>query len=211
MRLRLRPLTFPVRREPFILSEDQWDIYKLDPAYDCFIPAAPQHPIITRKEPPLDDSSHHASSTAHYPKKRRLSSPAPDTDEHRNLNKKFRTVVSLVTDEEGTDIEEASESDDEDEVEEIIEESPRHNARNSDRAKQRRKAREEQTRQRREKVKAKAGSAMAGSFESNRSRTPEIVDLTMDDITPPPEPESMTTNGSSAAGPTKRKGAYFTL
>ncbi|KAI0706794.1 hypothetical protein C8T65DRAFT_651450 [Cerioporus squamosus] len=168
--------------DPYILSEDQWDIYKLDPAYDCFIPAAPHHPIITPKEPPYQDPSHRASSGANYPKKRRLSSPAPDAEEHRNLNKKFRTVVSL------------------DEVEEIVvQESPRSDPRNSDRAKQRRKAREEQTRERREKVKATAGS----SFESNRSRTPEIVDLTMDDITPPPEPT--TANGAPTAGPTKRK------
>ncbi|RPD68635.1 hypothetical protein L226DRAFT_495510 [Lentinus tigrinus ALCF2SS1-7] len=185
--------------EPFILSEDQWDIYKLDPVYDCFIPAAPHHSIITRKEPSLQDASHtRGDSTAEHAKKRRLSSPAPDSEEHRNLNKKFRTVVSLVTDDEGTDIEEATESDDEDEVEDIvIEELPRKDPSSSDRAKQRRKAREEQTRERREKVKAKAGS----SFGSNRSRTPEIVDLTMEDITPP---ESTTTNGVPA-GSTKRK------
>ena len=183
--------------EPFILSEDQWDIYKLDPAYDCFVPAAPNHPTVTRKEPSFEDTSY--TSTAEHPKKRRLSSPAPDVEDHKNLSKKFRTVVSLVTDDEGTDIEEATESDDEDEVEDIvIEESPRKDSRSSDRAKQRRKAREEQTRERREKVKAKAGS----SFESNRSRTPEIVDLTMEDITP----ESMTSDSPPASGPTKRKG-----
>ncbi|RDX55157.1 hypothetical protein OH76DRAFT_1397538 [Lentinus brumalis] len=192
------PRLVMINGEPFILSEDQWDIYKLDPAYDCFIPAAPHHPIITRKDPSLEGPSHRVSSTNDYPKKRRLSSPAPDAEEHRHLNKKFRTVVSLVTDDEGTDVEEASESGDEDEVEEIvIEESPRRDPRNSNRAKQRRKAREEQTRERREKVKAKSGS----TFKSNRSRTPEIVDLTMDDITPEPT----TANGAPAAGPTKRK------
>ncbi|KAF4598631.1 hypothetical protein EYR38_007037 [Pleurotus pulmonarius] len=37
--------------ELYELSHDQWDIYKLDPEYDCYVPAPPEIPIITRKPP----------------------------------------------------------------------------------------------------------------------------------------------------------------
>ncbi|KAG9221127.1 hypothetical protein CCMSSC00406_0005434 [Pleurotus cornucopiae] len=37
--------------ELYELSHDQWDIYKLDPEYDCYVPASPEIPMITRKPP----------------------------------------------------------------------------------------------------------------------------------------------------------------
>ncbi|KAI0743573.1 hypothetical protein C8Q80DRAFT_1106514 [Daedaleopsis nitida] len=189
--------------EPFILSEDQWDIYKLDPIYDCFVPAQPNHPIITRKDPPPPEQLYsRASSASDHAKKRRLSTPPIESDEYSaNLNKKFRTAVSLITDEDVSDIEEVTESDEEVEVEEIVveTETPRQDSQRSERAHERRKAREERTRERREKIKVKTAS----SFESTRAGTPEIVDLTMEDSTPS---ETSSSNGGSSQGPTKRKG-----
>lgn len=188
------------------MSEDQWDIYKLDPAYDCFVPPHPNHPSITRKDPqPPESLFSRASSTFDHTKKRRFSTPPFEGEDHpSNLNKKFRTVVSLVTSEEESDIEEVTESDEEDEVEEIVieEDEPPYKApptsQNSERVKQRRRTREERVKERREKTKVKTGS----SFESTRSRTPEIVDLTMDDSTP----EATRRNDVQTQGPTKRKG-----
>ncbi|KAI0709140.1 hypothetical protein C8Q76DRAFT_799171 [Earliella scabrosa] len=36
--------------ERIVLAEDQWDIYKLDPAYDCYVPEFPHPPVIGRKQ-----------------------------------------------------------------------------------------------------------------------------------------------------------------
>lgn len=197
------PMWIGVLSEPCIMSEDQWDIYKLDPAYDCFVPAN-GHPVISRKDPQQwqETLSSRASSTSEHTssKKRRARSPGTDGDDQSaNLNKKFRTVVSLVTDEEGSELEEITESDEEDEVEEIVvEETPKKRSANSQ-TQERRKAREERTQERRAKVKAKTDS----TFEPTRSKTPDIVDLTMEDSSP----DASWPDGTPAAGPTKRKGA----
>ena len=191
-----------------VLSEDQWDIYKLDPAYDCYIPAPPAPTIIRRKDPhEIHVHTHsHTSSPPGAFKKRRLSTPSDVDEQPPGLNKRFRTVVSLVTDDEGTEVEAVSDSDEEeDEVEEIVvEESPHKAPGRADRQHRRRKEREERTRARRERLKAKMNS----STQSNRPGTPEIVDLTMEDNTPPdlsPPP-----NGSGPYA-TKRKGARTIL
>ncbi|KAL7281665.1 hypothetical protein ACG7TL_004982 [Trametes sanguinea] len=184
--------------EPYIFSEDQWDIYKLDPAYDCYIPQWPGDPIITRKDPQPSDSA----SLGDDERKRRSPSPLTDSDDHSpRIHKKFRRVVNLVTDEEGTDIESATESEDEDEVEEIVaaefgrDGSKRANGSKHTSDHRRNTRRKEQ----REKLKANMSSS---SFETHRSKTPEIVDLTMEDDSPPLETDA---NGALPPGTTKRK------
>ena len=117
------------------------------------------------------------------------------------MNKKFRTVVSLVTDEEGSELEEITESDEEDEVEDIVvEEVPKKDSANSQ-SKERRREREERTKERRAKVKAKTEA----SAPPNRSKTPDIVDLTMEDCMP----DAPSSDGPPMPGPTKRKGAWI--
>ncbi|KAI0358482.1 hypothetical protein OH77DRAFT_1185317 [Trametes cingulata] len=191
--------------EPCIMSEEQWDIYKLDPEYDCFIPTYPGDPIITRKDhpthPPPPRSTYESYSTGDI--RKHSSSPEPDGDRSPNIHKRFRKVVNLVTDEEGTELESETETDDEDEVEEIIAdefEPPRPKQTRSTGAAGRRKAQEARRKEQREKLKANMPSS--SSFESRRSKTPEIVDLTMEDDSPPVEQPA---NGAPPPGPTKRK------
>ncbi|KAI0329404.1 hypothetical protein GY45DRAFT_1279844 [Cubamyces sp. BRFM 1775] len=186
--------------EPYICSEDQWDIYKLDPAYDCYIPQWPGDPQITRKEPQPQESLYSAEDT-----RKRRPSTSLDTDGETSpkMHKKFRKVVSLVTDEEGTELESATESDDEDEVEEIVAEefaTGTHQSYGTKPTKDRRK--ESKRKEQREKLKANMTSS---SFESRRSKTPDIVDLTMEDDSPPLE---TTTNGAPPGMP-KRKVFLF--
>ena len=188
--------------EPVILSEDQWDIHKLDPAYDCFVAPFPQPPVICWKDPheiPVHTQSSTSTPSGAF-KKHRLSPLSDIDDQPPGLNKRFRTVVSLVTDEEGTEVEPITDSDEEDEVEDIVVEgSPKQNPKRADRREQRRREREERTHERREKLKAK----MSSSTQPARPSTPEIVDLTMEENTPPDL-------SSDGAGPyaTKRKGTH---
>ncbi|KAI9062862.1 hypothetical protein FKP32DRAFT_1686253 [Trametes sanguinea] len=184
--------------EPYIFSEDHWDIYKLDPIYDCYIPQWPGDPIITRKDPQPPNGS----SLGNDERKRRSPSPLTDSDDHSpRIHKKFRRVVNLVTDEEGTDIESATESEDEDEVEDIVaEELGRDGAKRANGAKSTQDHRRHTKRkEQREKLKANMSSS---SFETHRSKTPEIVDLTMEDDSPPLDTEA---NGAPPPGTTKRK------
>ncbi|TFY80984.1 hypothetical protein EWM64_g3023 [Hericium alpestre] len=98
---------------------DQWDIYKLDPAYDCFVPAAPAIPIITRKETlgPSGASqssvSSSSSSSAAPQSKRRVSSPPTEIDDSTVPHAKRRKhdVIYVHSD---------TEDEEEDEVEEMM-------------------------------------------------------------------------------------------
>ncbi|KAI0630394.1 hypothetical protein C8Q77DRAFT_1280452 [Trametes polyzona] len=198
--------------EPYIISEDQWDIYKLDPEYQCFIPHFPGDTIITRKPPntqTTDGESSHAK--AGQARKRGLSTtPEPGAEAEKEpispgIHKKFRTVVNLVTDEEDTEIESETESDDADEVEEIVaEEFARTSHANlSGHQNGRRKAQESRRKEQRDRFKSNLHSS---SFESQRSRTPEIVDLTMEDDSPPLQPSTNTAPPSGPPpGTTKRR------
>ncbi|KAI0775756.1 hypothetical protein BD413DRAFT_611234 [Trametes elegans] len=190
--------------EPYICSEDQWDIYKLDPAYDCFIPQFPGDPVITLKEPQPTQSSPRRARGSAEAKKRRSLSPLERDGEQSGMNKRFRKVVNLVTDEEDSDIQSDTESDDEDEVEEIVVEEANGTsyARASGRTRDPRKTQEARRREQREKLKANMTYSSTSSFDSRRSRTPEIVDLTMEDDSPPAE---ASTNGAPPPGTTKRK------
>ncbi|KAI0645733.1 hypothetical protein C8Q79DRAFT_1001259 [Trametes meyenii] len=173
--------------EPIILSEEQWDIYKLDPVYDCFVPAFPSDPVITRRESPPQT---HYNPSRDGSRKHRPSSPPHEEEEPLGIHKKFRRAVNLDVDEEDTDLESATESDDESEVEEIVAEEviAGSGTLNSGRPGRPKECRKE-TRRREERKKLKANGT-SSSFESHRPTTPEIVDLTMEDVSPPGEPET---------------------
>ncbi|KAI0823676.1 hypothetical protein BC628DRAFT_1324599 [Trametes gibbosa] len=197
--------------EPFILSEEQWDIYKLDPAYDCYIPQFPGDPVITHKSP--EAQSQQSSSHTNLHRKRRPSTPPPNASVNGEstaeeplspgIHKKFRTVVNLVTDEEDSD-EPLEETEDEDEVEEIVAEEFARGAANGSGGsrpnKERRK--EDRRKEQREKLKAHPTSS---SFGTQRSSTPEIVDLTMEDDTSPPAPSTEVPPSAPPNGTTKRR------
>ncbi|ETW80475.1 hypothetical protein HETIRDRAFT_434570 [Heterobasidion irregulare TC 32-1] len=95
-------------------SQDQWDIYKLDPEYDCYVQASPEITIVTRKEPPPttsqnpSNSQSASSSSSGHRFKRRLSPPLY-TDQDTIPTKKRRQAVD-----------DFSSSDDESEVEILI-------------------------------------------------------------------------------------------
>lgn len=77
-------------------DQDQWDIHKLDPFYDCFVPAPPHHPTIRAKVAPA--SSFPSSSTSSRSsifaegsqKKRRLTSPPSSIEEEAGHSPKKR-------------------------------------------------------------------------------------------------------------------------
>ena len=110
------------RREYFLCSEDQWDIYKLDPAYECFVPASPDHPTVVRKDPSFEDMSIHNSnrgSTIHTnSKKRRGFSPVVEEDTNAGPAKKSRIVqegrVIEAEDDASSDEEDDEDGDDDD-------------------------------------------------------------------------------------------------
>ena len=140
-------------------------------------------------------------------KKRRAFSPVAE-EVPTSSRKKFRTVV----DERGMEIEEEiTSSDEEDEVEDIMDdgevpEGPATPRKRRDRSTQRRKPREERAREIRPKPTSKAAPP---EVPPPRPKTPDIVDLTMDDSSqepsrdrsPEPAHPDITTSGS-----TKRKG-----
>lgn len=71
-------------------SQDQWDIYKLDPAYECFIPPQPHLTVITRRRP--EDTSQAATSTfSEADTRKRHGDDIDDASEPRR--KKMRPVV----------------------------------------------------------------------------------------------------------------------
>lgn len=77
-------------------DQDQWDIHKLDPFYDCFVPAPPQHPTIRAKVAaassfPSSSTSSRSSIVADgSQKKRRISSPPSSLEEEAGHSPKKR-------------------------------------------------------------------------------------------------------------------------
>ncbi|KAF5385866.1 hypothetical protein D9615_002553 [Tricholomella constricta] len=59
----------------FLCSQEQWDIYKLDPLYDCLVRAAPHVPIITH----LPDRPQAAPTPVASGQKRRVVSPTRES------------------------------------------------------------------------------------------------------------------------------------
>ncbi|RDX44264.1 hypothetical protein OH76DRAFT_1487217 [Lentinus brumalis] len=68
-----------------ICSQEQWDIHKLDPLYDCYVPAHPNIPMITRYGPAPAESI----STVGR-RKRRARSPVSEADSPPKPARKYR-------------------------------------------------------------------------------------------------------------------------
>ncbi|KAH9002117.1 hypothetical protein EDB86DRAFT_3074445 [Lactarius hatsudake] len=86
-----------------ICDQDQWDIHKLDPFYDCFVPEPPQPPTIRAKVASASSfpSSSASSRSSVFPegsqKRRRLSSPPSSLEEETGHSpKKRRQAVHVV-------------------------------------------------------------------------------------------------------------------
>ena len=109
-------------------SQDQWDIYKLDPEYDCLVRTPPDLSVISKTQPQrlsVQSESTQATSSYNTPpiadslhSKRRMSSPSPLTEDtsfssRPPLAKKRRQVTE---DKETAD----SDSEDEDDVEDAV-------------------------------------------------------------------------------------------
>jgi hypothetical protein len=91
-------------------DQDQWDIHKLDPFYDCFVPTPPQPPTIRSKV--ASTSPFTASSASSQPsafvdgsKKRRPSSPTSSFDEENGHSPKKRRHVVHVVDSDSDQVE----------------------------------------------------------------------------------------------------------
>ncbi len=70
--------------------QDQWDIYKLDPLYECFIPASPAIPFII-KWPQLRDQTLRTSSAQSSPNAQR-----PDPTPFHGMHQPARATVKDV-------------------------------------------------------------------------------------------------------------------
>jgi hypothetical protein len=84
-------------------DQDQWDIHKLDPFYECFVPAQPQPPTIRAKvlsAPSFawSSTSSRSSTFVESSQKRRRFSTSPSSLEEDNGQspKKRRHVIHLV-------------------------------------------------------------------------------------------------------------------
>ncbi|KAI0930301.1 hypothetical protein AcV5_007057 [Taiwanofungus camphoratus] len=126
------PRAVEICGEMIYCSQDQWDVYKLDPEYDCFVRAPPNFTVISKKKGKdrggLHDLPSAAAATMHRSppphSKRRFPSSSSDERLSPEFRKRFRTFVSISDDssEDGNEGPQyISDSDDEiDEVEEII-------------------------------------------------------------------------------------------
>ncbi|GBE81092.1 predicted protein [Sparassis crispa] len=129
------PRTIEICGGLFVCSQDQWDIYKLDPEYDCFVRASPHITAVSRKKGKERVDSRdvpHMWTGATYNTplrtKRRLPSPTSDERPSEEVRKRFRSAVNISdadTVKGGSAPHHMSPSDEEDEVEEIIADDPR--------------------------------------------------------------------------------------
>ncbi|TFK44702.1 hypothetical protein BDQ12DRAFT_717858 [Crucibulum laeve] len=98
------PRVVDICGEPIECTQDQWDLYKLDPSYDCYVQPAPALSTITRAAPkPKPNPPLFSRKRQSHPL-----SPSPERDFLSPPRKKPHTLES------------GSEEDEEDEVEEMI-------------------------------------------------------------------------------------------
>jgi hypothetical protein len=90
-------------RNIILCDQDQWDIHKLDPFYECFVPAQPQPPTIRAKvlsAPSFawSSTSSRSSTFTEGPQKRRRFSTSPSSlgEDNDHSPKKRRHVVHVV-------------------------------------------------------------------------------------------------------------------
>lgn len=156
-------------------SQEQWDIYKLDSAYNCTIQPSPQLTTITRRE--IQPGTHEDAQA------KRRKGTASDDDANSPFHKKAR-MMEVETDEDD------AESDD-DEVEELIvgeDGEMRHARKKVDKAKkQRQEALERDRRERR------------GLNAARARQQDEMQDVSMTDLTAEYENSHLSSQSPSAA------------
>ncbi|KAF9820397.1 hypothetical protein IEO21_01406 [Rhodonia placenta] len=111
-------------------SQDQWDIYKLDPEYDCLVRALPSLTAITRKKGKgrVNSPSNVASESPSPPPYSKRRPPTPDSNERPSAEprKRYRTYISVSDSSSGDESDELpstdmeSSDDEEDEVEDLV-------------------------------------------------------------------------------------------
>jgi hypothetical protein len=172
-------------------DQDQWDIHKLDPFYDCFVPAPPQHPTIRAKVaaassfPSSSTSSRSSVFADGSQKKRRLSSPPSSLEEETGHSPKKRKHAIHVV----------HSSDDESEMEAT-------GASNASRTTPRTHVPGRRVRGRRGVMHRAARTAQANIFANGSSNV--LHDETMRNTTPPPSQTATATPASK-----RRKGTLF--
>lgn len=91
-------------------DQDQWDIHKLDPFYECFVPAQPYPPTIRAKVASTpsfawSSSSSRSSTFAENPQKRRRFSTSPSSLEEDTSPKKRRHVIHVDSESDEDEVE----------------------------------------------------------------------------------------------------------
>lgn len=164
-------------------SQEQWDIYKLDPEYDCIVHPAPQLTTITRRRPPVTSESTEPSIAETNQHKRHV-------EEHGREGSptKKKRPVAVVTEVEDDDDDSGSDTD-----EEAVEDMIIDDAMPGAWREKRRKARDlhEQMHENREKRRQK-------NTEKQRNLR-DIVDLSMIDLTIEDQPAQDSNTDSTAS------------
>ncbi|THH31784.1 hypothetical protein EUX98_g2384 [Antrodiella citrinella] len=156
------PRKVSVCGQEVMMGQEQWDIYKLDPLYDCYVPQDGTQTTITpnkgkEKGPPGPASE--ASSSSGFSKR---SFSVSDTDDSMHKTKQRRAYVETDDEEE------------EEEVSEIVEEMPAGPSL-YDKKRQRWWEVEQSRKERREKLAARSARQPTVDIAE------ELIDLTMDD------------------------------
>ncbi|THH00502.1 hypothetical protein EW026_g2040 [Hermanssonia centrifuga] len=163
------PRTIDICGQHFFCSQEQWDIYKLDPAYECTILPFPELSTITRcKIEDTPDPGASRPTTASLPK--RAKEDSSDDEVTATRAKKPRTSYGYVETEEDSDSDE--------EVEGMLDEG----------------IGKDRWRRRQSKSRARSHPSRKERDESPTKATPkkldEIEDLSMLDLTNVPAPPS---------------------
>lgn len=172
-------------RQQVMCSQEQWDIYKLDSAYDCTVQPSPQLTTITRRE--IQSETHEDAQA------KRRQEAASDDESKSPFHKKPR-MTEVETDEDDTDSD--------DEVEELImgeDGEMRYAKIKADKAKtERQKALD---RDRRERRKLNAARAR---------QQDEMHDVSMTDLTAEDGGPDLSSQSSSAANAMRNGFPTFT-
>ncbi len=87
----------PSLSERFILSEDQWSIYKLDSAYHCYVPAGTRNPVIVHRAAPEEATQtrkrEHSPFTERDPRSTKKPRPDSASDIHEPSSAHTSTSV----------------------------------------------------------------------------------------------------------------------
>ncbi|CCM01468.1 uncharacterized protein FIBRA_03522 [Fibroporia radiculosa] len=186
--------------ELVLCHQDQWDIYKLDPEYDCFVPIPPQRTVISRKKG--KEKAHTEGSSRPLPNTKRHP-PTPSSEEGKPRKKPRPTVtISDSSEDEREPFPVVSSSDDEeDEVEELVagknsrDTAPFHTKVHSSRSGP--GWRPGRPREHRWKQNSTAPTARTKATDLGSVQDQEMVDLTMIDDEPHRREQAMPSASSS--------------